>query len=450
MVMDAEVGASPQERGERRRGSAIAGIVVAAALLVAVAFVWSVDRRQAEAVQREVAALRAAGKPTTSAEAAPPPVPASQNAAPLYEAAVAALVGSSGGGSSRFGTPAEQAAYVAANRRSLALLASAVARPRCRFARNYQTAYLAVDSRHFDMKRLADLTMSAAQDAAARGQNTKAAEYLLQGLVIPRHLSQDGSVMAQLVACSLDECLIALAEKALNLGDIPPSLAARLSGELQAVDYVRASCIAFDTSRAWGLDTYSLARRNPTARSALPIPTVSVSPTPLSWRARMAGYRAVEVVCRESPLLWADELQYLRAMAVCERLLPLPWRISSSRWSSVPLNPALPVAVSGVRGARYWGDIVRKRDMVIARRGLMQAALALEQYTARRGSYPTSLGKLGATEPDVPYDVFSSKEYAYRATGGRYLLYSVGPNLRDDSGRHDRDNGDIVWRPGGR
>ena len=64
-------------------------------------------------------------------------------------------------------------------------------------------------------------------------------------------------------------------------------------------------------------------------------------------------------------------------------------------------------------------------------------SLALAGYHYDRGSYPNNLAELcpkyiGA----IPKDVFSGEDYHYKLEKDGYLLYSVGPNGKDDGGKN--------------
>ena len=97
------------------------------------------------------------------------------------------------------------------------------------------------------------------------------------------------------------------------------------------------------------------------------------------------------------------------------------------------------------------------------RKKLVTVALALAAYKSDKGKYPSSLTEL-TTESTVttgktttkappylkalPLDFFSEKgdkPFSYKVDGNGYVLYSVGENMKDDSGK-DKDNGgdDIV------
>lgn len=74
---------------------------------------------------------------------------------------------------------------------------------------------------------------------------------------------------------------------------------------------------------------------------------------------------------------------------------------------------------------------------------LTKLAFALAAYRADHGAYP---GKLADLIPkyiaNIPKDRFNDGDLHYSLQGGGYLLYSVGPNGRDDGGRNTADDGD--------
>ena len=73
-------------------------------------------------------------------------------------------------------------------------------------------------------------------------------------------------------------------------------------------------------------------------------------------------------------------------------------------------------------------------------------ACALERYRIEHGSYPDSLNeiKLANSEP-LPIDVFSGKPLAYRKTeNGKYALWSVGFDGRDDGGKRALNEADSM------
>jgi type II secretory pathway pseudopilin PulG len=74
---------------------------------------------------------------------------------------------------------------------------------------------------------------------------------------------------------------------------------------------------------------------------------------------------------------------------------------------------------------------------------------ALQRYRLRQGAYPESLAALTpALLESVPHDIVSGNPLRYQRTDdGRFLLYSVGWNEKDDGGgtSHEELEGDWVW-----
>jgi hypothetical protein len=71
----------------------------------------------------------------------------------------------------------------------------------------------------------------------------------------------------------------------------------------------------------------------------------------------------------------------------------------------------------------------------IANRQLARVALAMAAYDAEKGSYPESLKDLaGGILKEIPTDPFSDAALIYRRKDAGYILYSVGPDGKDDGG----------------
>ena len=82
---------------------------------------------------------------------------------------------------------------------------------------------------------------------------------------------------------------------------------------------------------------------------------------------------------------------------------------------------------------------------------LTRLAFALAAYRADRGRYPAKLADLTPKYvAKVPKDIFNDSELHYRQEEGGYLLYSVGPNGRDDGGKGVDDRKRMDEAQGGR
>ena len=86
--------------------------------------------------------------------------------------------------------------------------------------------------------------------------------------------------------------------------------------------------------------------------------------------------------------------------------------------------------------------------------------LAIERWRLEKGQYPEELSELVSAGfiKELPMDPFSDKPLIYSRTNDNFILYSLGPNFRDDGGQvaivrgrpvkwGTRDAGDIVIWP---
>ena len=81
------------------------------------------------------------------------------------------------------------------------------------------------------------------------------------------------------------------------------------------------------------------------------------------------------------------------------------------------------------------GSSIRRQAQL--RTALLQVLVAVELEEHRRstGAYPESLDELRLKHlEELPLDPFSGKSFHYEKRPGGYLLYSVGPNGKDDAG----------------
>jgi hypothetical protein len=74
---------------------------------------------------------------------------------------------------------------------------------------------------------------------------------------------------------------------------------------------------------------------------------------------------------------------------------------------------------------------------VEAKNGLIEVAFALRAYKLEHGSYPDSLATLVPGDlPQLPADPFGKgATFGYRRADSTYVLYSIGPDGKDDGGK---------------
>lgn len=88
-----------------------------------------------------------------------------------------------------------------------------------------------------------------------------------------------------------------------------------------------------------------------------------------------------------------------------------------------------------------------KFDETDMRNRLLVILLKVRSYRLKQGQLPASLNVVGS-DPAVTTDPFSAKPFVYKPQGGDYLLYSVGPNLKDDGGIPADEMSQAQPRPG--
>jgi hypothetical protein len=155
------------------------------------------------------------------------------------------------------------------------------------------------------------------------------------------------------------------------------------------------------------------------------------------------------------PFMFRGHNRYLDALSA--------WA-STGRQGDEPANPAPDAKRFGTL-AKMTGEVMPKAMFKWwtnrAANEMFVAALALQSYRAEHGAYPDRLEALVPhILPELPRDPYGAGPLKYRREGDKYVLYSVGPDRKDDGGkaaekqdekgqkvyRIDADSvGDVVW-----
>ncbi len=425
----------------------------AAALVVvgALHYVWRAPDRE---LARYLAEMKAAGKPTTMAEAAPAPVPDSENAAPLYLQAEASIaVGTCDGlQKQQWADPGfmrQLAAEIEASQPALELVRRAAAKRQCRFDVAYEQGLEANITHRGPLRRVLSLTSSAAVVAATDGDPAEAVCCLRLTYAVARHLRQD-SLPLSLLTSSAGELYAQVAAGAIvRDGPLPPQEVRLLCRDLREDDLAGAVRDALATLAAGVLQFAEDMRHRPWFFANLPIdlgPEVSLP----NWcPCRELAERGVACWYGYSPAFSRDELRLLRFWAEAQPIADLPWREAKARWSRALHGLRVSSLHQPMEGLLTAGpeQYMIRRDETLARRALLQAALALHEHRAQHGALPDALSDVHIDELPIPDDIFSGRPLVYRREGDGFVLYSIGANLKDDGGVNDGDNGDIVWAP---
>ena len=421
----------------------------------------------------ELRELKAQGKPLTLAQVAPPPVPDSQNAAPLYLRAAELTehvprnpsAGAPGGpppGMEGYEQPATYDMYDPNDVRQLAILSELIKqdheafelireaseKPTCRFDVEWEKGYEMRFPYLAKTWHLARVLAAAAEVATHEGDQAEALERLRMGFSLAGDVSEEPDIIAQLVAHGMDAIMLRAAEYVLFYGPAPEQEARRLMQELGREEYIEQYVTGIRTERAGALDFYNRLAKRPVEIAAVILG--GRDDTREAWEP-LALWWAYAKLLR--PLLMWDELGYLRLIGEVEAMAPRPWRQATGLYArfhseieQLPLAPVTRLLVSG--SAR----LVIKRDQTIAHRSVLQGALGLKVYRQRHGRHPESLAQLDRIGWQIPQDIFSGNDLMYRRDGDRFVLYSIGPDLKDNDGHplcwldpKQRSRDETVW-----
>jgi len=410
---------------------------------------------------KELARLRAEGAPLTLAQAAPPPVPDSENAAPLYEKAFQGLLDpqdslatmrflasrESGSATPRTPTLAQMEAILARHEADFRLLEQGSKRPVARFPVDWEHPAAAIFFPHMGGARNATrfLCVKAVVNAH-NGHSGDALQDLAIAIRMSSQISATPTLIAQLVRAACIKIVAAVLPEVMAAAPLTAAESRAFYDLLAKVDMTGPWVRSMEGERAFGLamfDDMHHARSGEFAYGLLggwvqPEATTGVLERFLMWAGRVALTRAWPLTrILWQPFLRLDEVQYLRHMQVLVALAGKSYeqnvkgqqRLEKEKarlpWYAVVTNTLAPIFTRATQA----------RDEARATVGVMQAALALRDYQIQHGSYPASLSDLRAAGGwAIPHDPFSGKPFLYRREGAGYLVYSVGPDLKDDGG----------------
>lgn len=309
------------------------------------------------------------------------------------------------------------------------LVERAAAMPRCRFWSADRTGLLDTGSYRTDLRRLNRLLLADALLEAKDGRTDRAMRLVGLSLRVCESLREEPMLMSYLVRVDM------LHSACGTLRDVAEGNQSRdrlrsLYGALSQVELRPGLILALEGETANGIAFYNRTRPRP-------------SP--------VKGFlmRTIDVLRQRQPAV--DELYYLRVMNAGIDAAQIPYRDPRRRDVAMPGRPWGVMSADVV--IPVFGDAWRKCDECGAEIAGSQVLLALKEYKGKVGTYPSSLGecrsRLGLRLPDDP---FTGREFVYRPQESGFLLYSFGPDLKDDGGTPPRSTHapasgfDIVWK----
>jgi hypothetical protein len=447
-------------RGEdgapKARGWSVGRLAVAdgAALALALITFWNIDltaKTRLAAMRAEVSAI--------ALSVAPARVPDRLNAALVYQKAFEAMASGSDslpadwdswigcksydswlGSTSGAPFDARNAGLRALLKQSepaLALLRRAAAMPDCYFEHDYAQPTLSWHLPDFGQVQYGSrLLWLDARCRAADGNVRGALDDVNCLFAMAAHTRSAPLIVSVLVAASIDAMAAAALEETLASNRPKAEDLAVLTIE-ESAPYERSMARAFRMEEAFVLGFFSTATGDPEAlREVNAAPSYAMEPFASIWRVF---------------LLPDDIASYRRAMQQYAKWTARPYGEAHADWEKWEqefrskeaglFTRMLVPALSGAAKATAEAD---------ARHQLACTALAVEKYRAKTGQPPDRLDKLVPDYLDaIPKDPFDGKPLRMAVSQSGILLYSVGPDLKDEGGAawdDEKHTGNITFR----
>ena len=314
-----------------------------------------------------------------------------------------------------------------------------MARPKCRFPLNVNSGRITL-SRYAGLHRLARLLSINAEYRAATGNMDEAVRSIRLGYKLSESLKDEPSLSAYQSRLALINIASKSLQRSLDYGDVSESQARRLYDLIADIDLYPGFEKAITGDRAVAIYRFEYIKvhgssiLNDVIQSCRGL-------TRLEWE--LPG----TYIGR--PYLYALELKMFSIMDREIVRSTVPYRKLDH--PSPKLESTRPSVWAVVSSENVICDRVRWLcEMTKTKQAGSQIMLALAAYKDRFGAYPETLAELKSKLGwKLPGDPFSGKDFLYKRQGNGYLLYSVGENLKDDSGPEKRTEvgkADIIWR----
>jgi hypothetical protein len=368
------------------------------------------------AVSQKVAAIKAAGEPTTLEELnnwyTEPP--ASENAAGLYAQAFSALTTDD----------PKSATFLSNNQNALALLLQAAERKSCRYPMDLRAGPATTLPHLAKIKKCSSLLQSEAVSQADRNRTDAATKAILAGLRLSRSLENEPLLISHLVENASLTITVQGLEQALTRKAFARDHLVSLQAALQDAEVVPSFRRALAGERSM---TISHFQTPPEELAKL-----------LSRTDNNAGSVAVLAAHMKSPIFQEDfefSLDYFSNMlAVAD--MPFPQSLDADSGPKIETAKARQLVLSSMLLPAL-SALPTKEAEVAARLRVAQTALAVERYRLdHANALPGSLSELTpALLKAVPADPFDGQPLRYKKLPGKgYVIYSVGRNRQDDQG----------------
>ena len=385
--------------------------------------------------------------------------PAGQNAATFYSRGLDALqIGKAASsnlpllGKGRLpppGTPlptplkSALAAFVKSNRGALPFFAEAARYDQCRYPVDLSLGYEALFPHVPKLKNAALMMELCAIFHAEADQAEEAANDILLCLGLAHSLVDEPALLSQLIRTANVSAAVAALERTVNRIALPMGASSDLSKMFQKMeDYeVRGEGFtrAMAAERTMSLTMLTTPQKLLQAMSA---PGVTIPDEQRSQTA--ARLKKGDKLKEEREFL---ETSFRQLMSARQEAFPGRLKADDLVRQRVTEAASKRLVIVELLLPGLAGRTATEAEC-LARLRLGRIAVALEQFRAAHDNrYPATLSELTPQYLSAsPADPFDGQSLRYQKKDGGYALYSIGPDLKDDSGkRWEGKDGDIVF-----
>jgi hypothetical protein len=331
-------------------------------------------------------------------------------------------------------TMPQMEAAIQRSARQFALLKQASLMPACRFPVRWDDGINAIFPQLSGVRQATYFLVAKAIVDAHKGDSTQAMDDLSVAVRMISQTTNDPTLIDVLAQIAWLRILQNNLPRVLAEAPPTPQQAQAFYDELGKLDLQASLVHAMQGERASGIWTFNYARKHSIFMLA--------SARPEMQKRSIIDRAWPTLVVIGAPFYKLDEVEYLKVMEREIGWLHEPIASSyekqqafeSDMAGAPPFGPPRYAIISRILVPVCFVPRMKTAEGIASVR-LMQAAMVLRSYQAEHGAYPASLAELAAAGGlAIPEDPFSGKPFIYKRQGAGYLIYSVGPNMKDDQG----------------
>jgi hypothetical protein len=314
---------------------------------------------------------------------------------------------------------------------ALSMVKQGTERDSCRFDLNYDDGLGIRLSHEHGQRNLIFIGCAKALIEAKTGNPDKAWDMIATQLKFTDALWTEPILISQLVRMASIRLTCKTIRKICEIAPPNEQQYTRIKSLLKDLDDIRPLITAIDGDRILaGEWVYKMPKRDLLLQNDL---------FPEDWPYNKLG----RILALFKPTFLLDHAAYLQLMRECVRFAEQPY----SREQLEYLEEKAQKKRYTIRKelTNLWG-IKKIYCTMIADLHITQTGLALLQYKQKHDAFPDSLEKLNFKNINDP---FSDKQLVYQSGGQNFVLYSIGPDQKDNNGSPKQDkqetDWDIVW-----